>query len=216
MTDSLAHEEFESQAALYALGALEEDEAREFAESLAGEDAAHRLVAESFARVSSALGYAAPEVAPPARLREKLLSLVKAERENGNGAADEKGDSTNETSSSNELSAARTLTIRLEDGGWGAVAPGVLMKNLFFDKWAKTATVLVKMSPGASLPKHRHHGIEQCIVLEGDLSAAGETLGAGDFQCALSESVHDEISTKGGALFMLVTPLRHHGVEYLR
>ena len=53
---------------------------------------------------------------------------------------------------------------------------------------------------------HRHHGDEQCYVLEGDFYTGGQALGAGDFQCARPGSVHQPSCTVNGALVLIVAP----------
>jgi anti-sigma factor ChrR (cupin superfamily) len=65
------------------------------------------------------------------------------------------------------------------------------------------------MEPGARIPAHRHLGVEQCLLLEGDLRAGQLEMSAGDFNCSLPGSVHEDLTTEGGALFLIVAPERY-------
>ncbi|MBC7932309.1 MAG: cupin domain-containing protein, partial [Rubrivivax sp.] len=89
---------------------------------------------------------------------------------------------------------------------------GVCYKLLFADRERGTYTTLLKLQPGARIPSHRHLGVEQCLVLEGDLSAGPVKMSAGDFNCSLPDSVHDEVATEGGALLLIVSPEKYEVV----
>lgn len=77
---------------------------------------------------------------------------------------------------------------------------------------AGTATTLVRMRPGARRRSHRRLGVEQCLVLEGDVRSGDVAMKAGDFNCSLPGSVHEELVTEGGALLLLVSPERYEPV----
>ena len=47
---------------------------------------------------------------------------------------------------------------------------GVAFKLLYTDRERGTFTTLVRMDAGASIPAHRHLGVEQCLVIDGDLA----------------------------------------------
>ena len=98
------------------------------------------------------------------------------------------------------------LFVRAGEGEWHAAAEGMFVKRLFKDKKAGTVTTLVKLLPGTRVPRHHHHGVEQCLVIEGDFHIGGEVFGPGDFQCAMPGSIHDSIYTDGGALVLIVAP----------
>jgi anti-sigma-K factor RskA len=72
VTSSVDHQELQSRAAAYVLGALPPDERTEFAEHLS-ECAACAAEVHSFATVACALAHAAPPVDPPEALRERIL-----------------------------------------------------------------------------------------------------------------------------------------------
>lgn len=83
---------------------------------------------------------------------------------------------------------------------------GVFVKVLFVDKDRDTVTILVRMEPGARIPRHRHRGAEQCLVLEGDVRSGTYAMTVGDFNCSPRGSVHDELTTERGALLFLASP----------
>lgn len=237
------HEAGPERAALYALGALSQHEARAFEEHLSEGCPSCAADLRDFERVVEGLAFGAPPAAPPTDAREELLARVSArakenspagseenprgEVEDGScsGADEESPRLRVEQSSLDDSHAAappRTpgapdfLIVRSGDGEWMRTPDaGVFVKVLFIDEDRDTVTTLVRMEPGASIPRHRHRGVEQCLVLEGDVRSGGHAMTAGDFNCSLSGSVHDRLTTDGGALLFLVSPesyelLEHH------
>jgi len=195
-------EEAKGQAALYALGALSAEEARAFEAHLGGGCEVCAAEVEGFAAAVSALGEAAPPADPPPAVRARLIACV---GENGDGRESE-GGATREARDAPGR-AAGFFILRAGEGEWVETEDeGVSYKLLFADSERGTVTTLVRMRPGASIPSHRHLGVEQCLVLEGDLRSGPYAMGAGDFNCSLPDSVHDELTTDGGALLLLVSP----------
>jgi anti-sigma factor ChrR (cupin superfamily) len=198
------NEEIEGLAPLYALGVLTQHEARAFEEHLAEGCLTCREELKDFEAVTGLLGASAPEVEPPASVREKLLESVSKEKR----AAET-------IFISEEDDSHQSLTVRAGEGEWQEAFQGVYLKNLFVDESRGTMTTLFKMDPGAQLPRHRHHGVEECYVLEGDVRAGEMMLGPGDYHCAMAESVHDRLSTVNGALFLIVGPRNCEMLEHL-
>jgi quercetin dioxygenase-like cupin family protein len=86
---------------------------------------------------------------------------------------------------------------------------GISVRRLFVDEAAERVTMLVRMQAGSAYPAHRHAGVEECYVLEGDLSIGDETeMEAGDYQRMDTGSLHPIQSTRRGCL-LLVTSSRH-------
>jgi anti-sigma factor ChrR (cupin superfamily) len=197
------HEEIEGLAPLYALGTLTQHEARAFEEHLAEGCAACRDELEDFEAVVGLLGVGALEAEPSERVRENLLeSLVK-------------DDERATKSSMPEISSSQSLTIRADEGEWQEAFQGVYLKNLFVDETRGTVTTLFRMDPGAQLPRHLHHGVEECFVFEGDVRAGDQMLGPGDYHCAMPETVHERLSTLNGAMFLIVGPRHYEMLERL-
>jgi anti-sigma factor ChrR (cupin superfamily) len=197
------NEEIEGLAPLYALGALTQHEARAFEEHLAEGCAACRDELENFEAVVGLLGVGALEAEPSERVREELLeSLIK-------------DDNLSAKSSTTETAKPQSLTIRAGEGEWQEAFQGVYLKNLFVDEARGTVTTLFRMDPGAQLPRHLHHGVEECFVLEGDVRAGDQMLGPGDYHCAMPETIHERLSTVNGAMFLIVGPRHYEMLERL-
>lgn len=219
MRDTTAEGDVCGSAALYALGALGGEEARAFEAHLGEDCGACAAELREFGPVVGSLGLAAPEAEPPARARETLLERLAAGDGSESNAADasKSKDSGREGAgedSSRSLCGEGFLVVRAGEGRWlPAGDAGVSFKLLYTDRERGTFTTLVRMEAGASIPAHRHLGVEQCLVIEGDLRAGGVEMSAGDFNCSLPGSVHEELTTAGGALFLIVGPERYEVVE---
>ena len=78
--------------------------------------------------------------------------------------------------------------------------PGVEKRQLHVDPSERVQSYLLRLAPGASLPPHDHKMKEECIVLEGEVSLAGQALSAGDFQMLPVGSHHVRMFSAGGAV----------------
>jgi hypothetical protein len=215
MSHTTTDEEMTGQAALYALDALDPSEARAFEEHLAEGCAACAAELREFESVATDLGLAAPPAEPPVGVRARLLALVSEDE--GPGASGESGTGAASASNLPEVApadgpnlrrdATGFLVVRAGEGKWFKTEDaGVSYKLLFADCERGTFTTLVKMEAGARIPRHRHLGVEQCLVLEGDVRSGTVEMAAGDFNCSLPGSVHDELVTNNGALLLIVSP----------
>ncbi|MCI0486370.1 MAG: cupin domain-containing protein [Blastocatellia bacterium] len=191
MKQNPVEDDLVEQASLYALGTLSEDESRAFEQHLAegcdscsAELADYRAIAERLA-----LGVLREE--PPVSIRQSLVESLGGEERIERPAP------------SPEVMQTQ-LTIRANEGEWIEMTKGVFAKQLFADKSRGTVTTLYRLLPGARLPDHRHTGVEECLVLEGDFRVDGETFGPGDYRCAPPGTIDRELYTEGGVLFLLV------------
>ena len=190
MKHSVADEQIREQLALYALGALSQQEARVVEHHLAEDCEVCASELQQFESVVEALGFSVPPVMPPAGVREKLIS----------GLAEE----TQPVSPS--LSAyLKNYSLRAEEGEWIETSPGVFEKHLFTDKRRGTVTTLIKMVPGVKLPSHRHLGLEECLVIEGDFHVGSEEFGPGDYRCAMSGTIDETPFSINGTLLLIVS-----------
>jgi anti-sigma factor ChrR (cupin superfamily) len=196
MKHLVATDELREQAALYALGALELAEAHEMESHLS--EGCHICLAEldGFAGTVAALALSVAEQQPPAGTRGKLLSKLNVDHRHEAAA-----------------SLPRFLSIHGNEGEWLDVGDGVRMKLLHMDNATGLVTSIVKMPPGASLPRHRHRGLEQFFILEGDCYVHGEKLGPGDYHWAETGSVHEDTYTIDGTTFLLVAPEGYEVLE---
>jgi len=81
--------------------------------------------------------------------------------------------------------------------------PGVSVRRLFVDRANDRMTALFRMQAGSSYPSHRHHGDEECWVLEGELQVGKVRMRAGDFQRAAAGSLHPAQHTEGGCVLLI-------------
>jgi anti-sigma factor ChrR (cupin superfamily) len=213
MKHTLLEDEAGELAAGYALGALDRSEARAFEEHLAGGCEACAAELKDFAALVPYLALAVPEATPPADVLGKLLSHISEEtrgaQQQSYEADEQQAHAPKKPSSPSDL-----LVIRAQEGAWTETPDrGVFVKVLFTDPAQATVTSLVRISPGARVPRHRHKGVEQCLVLEGDLRSGGQVLGAGDYNCAMPGSIHEELTSTQGTLLLIVAPESYEVLE---
>jgi anti-sigma factor ChrR (cupin superfamily) len=191
---SVKHEKQEL-AALYALGALSQHEARAFEALLSEGDAQAQNDLRSFEAVTAALAFDAPEAAPPAEIKNKLLARIAEESD-----APQSGKSPAMNQALREI-----FHVRADEGKWFQLFEGVEAKILFNDKARGSVSTLLNLQPGAEIVRHRHFGIEECLVLQGDFNIGDEEYGPGDYQCALPDSIHERVFSRNGALVLIIS-----------
>jgi len=201
MTDRLAAHEMTDVAALYALGALSQHEARSFEAHLAEGCDTCQAELESFDQTVRAMAFSAAEAEPPARVRAELLTTV------SNMVPEQPVESVPAGG------LGQFVSILASEGKWRELRDGVLLKNLHVDHATGIMTSLVRMLPGTALPCHQHLGVEQFFVLEGDCYVAGLKLTPGDYHRAEAGSIHQSTYTVGGTLFLLIAPERYEVLD---
>ena len=191
MSYRVAEDLMKERALLYALGTLTQNEARAFEDHLAG--GCDECVAELRAseQVTRSLALLEAEVEPPPRVFERIVGFVTQAPPPRPASSHAPGELT---------------TVRKDEGRWLESSPGVMVKRLFENTETGTFTTLVRMLPGAVGTLHRHPGIEECIILEGDFHVAGSRLGPGDYHVAGASSIHDKPYSIGGALLLIIGP----------
>jgi anti-sigma factor ChrR (cupin superfamily) len=63
---------------------------------------------------------------------------------------------------------------------------------------------LVRMAPGAKIPKHRHASVEDILLVEGTLVIGDVTMRAGEYCHAEAGSVHARSHAPSGCTFLLI------------
>jgi anti-sigma factor ChrR (cupin superfamily) len=82
----------------------------------------------------------------------------------------------------------------------GPVQPEMSWLPLSFDRATQCGTYLMRMQPGAVTIEHEHPGMEEFLILEGDLvDSGGATFGPGDFVSYEAGTRHNSW-TEGGCL----------------
>ena len=80
----------------------------------------------------------------------------------------------------------------------GPVQPEMSWLPLSFDRERQVGTYLMRMQPGAVTIAHEHPGMEEFLVLEGDLvDADGTVFGPGDFVCYEAGTRHNSWTENG-------------------
>jgi anti-sigma factor ChrR (cupin superfamily) len=186
------------RAALHALGALESDAASLYAAHLAicamcrGEVESHREAVE-------AIGRSVVPMEPPQELKARVMHAARA------GVAKTAIQTWKQWPSS---PVDPGMTLVRSAGDWErSGVDGVEVRRLFVDAANDRLTMLVRMAAGTSYPSHRHGGVEECYVLEGDLYGPDFEMRAGDYQRLEGGSVHGVQGTRGGCLLFIVSSM---------
>ena len=186
------------EAALYALNALDEAELESFEAHLDRCPKCRSEVA-SLRRTTTTLGSIAPDIQPPETLLPRLFSAVRFAPSPVAAVA---------TRSVSSAGSSTFEIVRADQGDWQETGvDGVRMRSLFVDEANDRMTLLVRMDAGAAYPSHRHGGIEECFVLEGDLCGPGFEMKAGDYQRLSSGTVHGTQFTREGCLLFIVSSM---------
>lgn len=201
-----------AQAALHALDALPAAEAAAFEERLRRGQPRANAEYHSFRLVADRLVEAATPVAPPAGLKARLMASVA-----GVESMPAQAPMTAQAPHPEAVQVWRrwtsppggdgVFTLRSDETGWEKTdIDGIEVRNLFADRERKCVSMLVRMAPGTAYPTHRHAGVEECLVLEGDLRVPpGRHLHAGDYQRAAGDSLHGVQSTETGCLLFIIS-----------
>jgi len=88
---------------------------------------------------------------------------------------------------------------------WEEAAPGISVKLLATDTERKRVSMLVHLAPGTDYPPHRHAGIEELHLLEGELMVDDRKLCAGDFIHAEADTVDHRVWSETGCTCVLIT-----------
>jgi len=191
-------EEGRERAALYALGALREEETREFEQHLAAGCAICADEVAAFTPVVAELGHAPVPQTPRLEIRARVLQRIEAQGMDQDHPVIDKD------------------LLRFVGSNWlewkPGNAPGVEIKTLAVDKERSSYTTLVRMMPGASLTPHRHVAPEDSYILEGELLVSGVLMRAGDYCRAAAGSMHTGVTTKTGCVFIAVASMHDEWV----
>jgi len=180
---SHSHDHIESLF-LYALQALPPDEARAVDTQVAA-CADCRLEMESLRPlVSSFVSWPTDVLRPSASLWDRLARRV----------ADEAG--------TQPLLPAPQQSPEPE---WFAAAPGISCKLLATDTDKKRVSMLVRLAPGTDYPPHRHAGVEELHLLDGELMVDAKKLYPGDYLRSEAESVDRRVWSETGCTCVLMT-----------
>jgi len=200
-------------AALYVVGSLEGEEARRYRVHLQGCDAC-RVEVDSLTPTAARLTHAAPTMAPPPELWQRVLERIRAPETHRPSSAQRPLQVWKEWTTP---SSARGDGTHYVPGTTEAFEPigidGIVVRRLAVDRAKDQVTMLVRMAAGASFPAHRHGGAEECFVLEGDLRVGDLHMRGGDFQRAEEGSFHPVQKTDGGCVLLIVSSTKDELID---
>ncbi|HEY7556721.1 MAG TPA: cupin domain-containing protein [Candidatus Binatia bacterium] len=174
------HEQWLERGEIYALGALDGQELKDFETHLASgcglcEDKI-REIAQVFAQLSESL----EQLSPPSAVKTHIFAEIDKDKPGH-------------------------LFVHAAEGEWREIAPGIAAKVLAMDDTRKRVTALMRMAKGARYTDHRHVLTEEMFVIEGSCYIAGRLLKAGDYHRAEVGSVHLDSHTDEGALMLVIS-----------
>ena len=104
----------------------------------------------------------------------------------------------------NALKSGQLLCVRCDDLPWkpSTFAAGVFVKDVAVTDGLEMQ--IVRLEPGARLPLHTHELPEFIYVLEGDLTLCGQRASQGWASVASAGSVHPDVHSDTGCVFVLV------------
>ena len=188
-----AREEAQALAALDALGPVELEDAAAITPHAPDQSAE----AQAFTQVAQLLAVGVTPIAPPARLRERLLARIQA-------PATPAVEPSAALPAAAEPPSAAPWIVRAQEGRWrDGPAPGLSIKMLFYDATRQYATHLLRIAPGAHVPRHLHAETEELYVLEGSCVFNDELFAVGDYMRMVAGSVHDLAQSDTGCLLLV-------------
>jgi DNA-directed RNA polymerase specialized sigma24 family protein len=88
---------------------------------------------------------------------------------------------------------------------WDEVAAGIQCKILATDQDRHRVSMLVRLAAGCAYPSHRHAGVEELHLLEGELWIDGRKLRPGDYHHAGPGSIDFRVWSEAGCTCVLAT-----------
>lgn len=91
---------------------------------------------------------------------------------------------------------------------WEEVAPGITCKLLATDEERSRVSMLVRLAPGIAYPPHRHAGVEELHLLDGELMIGERKLYPGDFNLGQPGELDSFVYSETGCTCVLITSTR--------
>ena len=149
------------------------------------------------------LGRAVPPVDPPSGLKARLFDRIHGAARRGDAPGVQAWKRWQPDRPSEPL-----VIVREGEHDWQPTPiDGIRVRRLFVDAAADRVTMLVRMDAGTSYPAHRHGGVEECYVLEGDLYGPDFEMTAGDYQRLDGGSTHGIQGTRAGCLLFITSSM---------
>jgi anti-sigma factor ChrR (cupin superfamily) len=97
---------------------------------------------------------------------------------------------------------------RWTEAEWKEVAPGIVCKLLATDTEKNRVSMLVRLAPGTDYPRHRHAGVEELYMLDGELIVDDATFYPGDYRRGDADTVDCRVWSETGCTCVLITSFR--------
>ncbi len=94
---------------------------------------------------------------------------------------------------------------RWVEPAWKDVAPGIAVKLLASDADTSRVSMLVRLEPGCEYPSHRHAGVEELHLLQGELWIDARKLRPGDYNRAEPGTIDRRVWSETGCTCVLIT-----------
>jgi ChrR Cupin-like domain len=91
---------------------------------------------------------------------------------------------------------------------WREAAPGIACKLLATDAERGRVSMLVRLAPNTDYPPHRHAGIEEVYMLQGELRVDDTTLQPGEYLTREAGTVDRRVWSETGCTCVLLTSIR--------
>ena len=96
---------------------------------------------------------------------------------------------------------SKLVTVEQSGGDWIETSPGNYVKILRSDD--ETMSMLVRLAPGTTFPKHYHPADEETYVVEGETWFGDIHLTQGDYHLAPKGTTHGEVRTETGCVLLI-------------
>jgi anti-sigma factor ChrR (cupin superfamily) len=91
---------------------------------------------------------------------------------------------------------------------WETVAPGIFCKLLATDVERDRVSMLVRLAPGTDYPPHRHTGVEELYLLDGELWIDDKKVCPGEYNRNEPDTVDHRVWSETGCTCVLITSTR--------
>ncbi len=183
-------------AALYASGALPDEERHAVEARLREGDQALAAAIASYDGVVAGFAQECPPATPDPRLKESLLARL-------DDVEQEPAPPLQQALMTSRASEAEWVPLEVE----GVLIDGASLRILSLDAAGGRVTTLLKLEPGSGFPAHIHDQVEECYVMEGEMHCGDDVFRAGDFFRAEPGSYHAEHFSPTGCICLVTTSL---------
>jgi anti-sigma factor ChrR (cupin superfamily) len=167
-----------------ALGTLTVPEQRTFQDHLEGCPACRRELQSLTAVIGQFAAWPADVVRPPRSLWDRISVRIAAE---------------------SRMPPSPVAVSPWREAEWEEVAPGISCKLLATDPIRSRVSMLVRLQPNTAYPPHRHAGVEELHLLDGELWIDDRKLYPGDYNRGEPGTSDARVWSETGCTCVLIT-----------